>query len=263
MQIAHGFRFGAFAFDSDSGDLYKDGVRQQRLRDQNRKVLVKLLDQALEIVPNDELIAALWAGTEPAGGLKGIIAELRQALGDTKYPAPAEYIETITGRGHRFLKPVERIEPVKAVPPPVQDGWPDWVKWLIFVIALLIATGAAYWFWRLRTPPPPPEEITITSPLSGQLVDLRQTVAGRVLHPGLPVCVVIHPQGTDGYHNQPNVSPSGDSFSVDAYIGVEGSQDKGRLFDILAITGCTPAPAELTGWPDGTARSKIVTVTRR
>lgn len=54
------------------------------------------------------------------------------------------------------------------------------------------------------------------------------------------------------------------SWSVEAYVGLEGKNDIGMRFDIEAIAGCNEkSAAEYRTWPDGTARSKIVTVTRK
>lgn len=247
--FAHGFRLGPFLLDRGSGDLYKNGAQLERLRPQDQTALVKLLERAPDVVSKEELVAAVWGegASEPVGGLKGIIGEIRDKLS----PEGRKYVEAIPGRGYRFVEPVEVIGPGGGLPP-----------WLIWVAIALAIALAIYLVWqRMKPPLPPSEPIAILLPKPGENVPHRHPVSGRVSD-GSPVCVVIHPQGTDGYHNQPNVNVGGNAWDVDAYFGDE-DKDLGRLFDIVAIAGCTKSPGQLTGWPAGAARSRTVTVKRR
>jgi hypothetical protein len=183
--------------------------------------------------------------TVPVGGLKGIISELRDALS----PEGREYLENIPGRGYRFIERVEIIGP---------DGVRRW-PWLIGLIMAIAAGGTIWLFWHRRVPPP--SAIEIVSPLPGESVAYRHKVSGRVMAAGAPVCIVIHPHSTDGYHNQPNVNVSANEWNVDAYFG-DVDKDMAHLFDIVAIAGCTQPAGQLMSWPAGD-HSKMVTVRRR
>jgi DNA-binding response OmpR family regulator len=60
-----------------------------------------------ELLSRERLLEVLW-GWESASTTRAVdnrVAELRRALGDD--PAVPKWIETVTGRGYRFLAPVE------------------------------------------------------------------------------------------------------------------------------------------------------------
>lgn len=69
-------------------------------------LLVALMQTPQKLVTKDELIDRVWEGRAVSDAvLTTAMRELRQALGD---PArQPEFIETVHGRGYRFLKPVD------------------------------------------------------------------------------------------------------------------------------------------------------------
>ena len=100
------YRFGAFEFDSETGELRKMG-RRVRLRPQPARALEYLLGRPGELVTRGELQRAIW----PEGtfvhfddGLNSCIKQIRAALGGRR-SAPA-YVETLIRRGFRFTAPV-------------------------------------------------------------------------------------------------------------------------------------------------------------
>jgi len=96
------FRFGAFEFDSQTGELRKNGVRI-RLPDQSCKILIALLQRPGELVSREELRQPVWQdGTfvDWDHGLNLAVARLRQALGD-RVERP-RYVETLPRKGYRF-----------------------------------------------------------------------------------------------------------------------------------------------------------------
>jgi DNA-binding winged helix-turn-helix (wHTH) protein len=304
-QIANGFRFGPFSLDRESGDLYKNGRRLKRLRRQDHKVLVKLVDREPEVVSREELIAEVWGeqGSEPGGGLTGIVRELREALA----PEGRTYIENIPARGYRFTEPVAPIrhaselgaavqtsvepnvtaeepaagtqpidERVAGGVPPATLGEktrrPKWLVWVMMAAIVLLGGAAVYIFWPTPSPTttaePPPvaavSEITIKSPAERDKVNHRAWVTGSVRPPGAGICVVINPDGHEGFHTQPNVEANPDgSWRVYATFGIPGREDVGKSFHVRAIAGCNAqSPDVLAGWPAGVG-SDIVTVTRQ
>lgn len=100
------FRFGVFEADESTGDLRKQGIRI-KLHAQPFQLLVMLLERPSELVSRDEMRQKLWGDdtfVDFDHGLNSAINKVREALGDSA--AQPRYIETIAGRGYRFLSPV-------------------------------------------------------------------------------------------------------------------------------------------------------------
>jgi DNA-binding winged helix-turn-helix (wHTH) protein len=89
--------------------------RTAHLRPKLMDVLVHLAEHAGEVLPKDDIIAAVWEQKFLAESvLTRSITELRHALGDDL--ETPRYIETITKRGYRLLAPVAELdEPRPAV----------------------------------------------------------------------------------------------------------------------------------------------------
>jgi DNA-binding winged helix-turn-helix (wHTH) protein/Tfp pilus assembly protein PilF len=116
-------RFAPFDVDPRTGELRKYGARV-RLSGQPVQILILLLDARGELVTREELRQRLWSdGTfvDFEHGLNAAINKLRRALGDAA--DRPRYIETVPGRGYRFIGTLER--PSEAVhadsPSPVPD----------------------------------------------------------------------------------------------------------------------------------------------
>lgn len=102
-------RFGSFEFDRRTLELRKGG-RQIRLEPQPAQVLSALVGKAGDMVTRDELRQQLWSGdtfVDFEAGLNYCLGRLRATLGDTA--RQPEYIETLRGRGYRFVAGVERL----------------------------------------------------------------------------------------------------------------------------------------------------------
>jgi DNA-binding winged helix-turn-helix (wHTH) protein len=99
-------QFGQFQADLETGELYRDGLRVP-LQQQPFRVLAILLMRPGELVSREELRRAIWAdGTFVAfeRGLTSAVRKVREALGD--HAAAPAFIETLPGRGYRFIAPV-------------------------------------------------------------------------------------------------------------------------------------------------------------
>lgn len=102
-------QFGEFKADLESGELYRDGLRVA-LQQQPFRVLAILLTKPGELVTREELRRAIWAdGTFVAfeRGLTSAVRKVREALGD--HAAAPAFIETLPGRGYRFIAPVTDV----------------------------------------------------------------------------------------------------------------------------------------------------------
>ncbi len=73
------------------------------------QVLLKLIEQGGRLVTKDSLMSSVWDGTIVSEfSLTSAIKELRRALGDDAR-AP-RYIQSVYGRGYRFLTPIDEID---------------------------------------------------------------------------------------------------------------------------------------------------------
>ena len=110
------FRFGVFEVDEALGELRRRGTRV-KLHSQPFKVLIMLLERPAAIVTREEMRQSLW-GTEIFvdfdHGLNTAINKIREALGDSA--AVPRFVETISGKGYRFLAPVTLQAPSSELP---------------------------------------------------------------------------------------------------------------------------------------------------
>ena len=105
------FRFGVFEVDETAGELRKQGVRI-KLHSQPFRLLLMLLEKPSEPVSREELRQHLWGEdtfVDFDHGLNTAANKLRQALGDSA--SQPRHIETIPGKGYRFIAPVTCHEP--------------------------------------------------------------------------------------------------------------------------------------------------------
>lgn len=102
------FRFGVFEADEARGELRKHGIRI-KLHTQPFQVLVLLLERPAEVVTRDEMRQRLWGQdtfVDFDHGLNTAVNKLREALDDSA--SQPRYIETVSGKGYRFIAPVTR-----------------------------------------------------------------------------------------------------------------------------------------------------------
>lgn len=106
------FRFGAFEANEATGELRKQGIRI-KLHSQPFQILVMLLERPSELVTREEMRQRLWGEdtfVDFDHGLNTAVNKLREALGDLA--SQPRYVETVSGRGYRFIAPVTLAGPV-------------------------------------------------------------------------------------------------------------------------------------------------------
>lgn len=106
------FRFGPFEADEATGQLRKHGV-QIKLHGQPFQILLSLLERPGDLVTREELQQLLWREqtfVDFDHGLNTAVNKLRQTLGDSA--GKPHYVETVPGKGYRFLAEVSSSEPV-------------------------------------------------------------------------------------------------------------------------------------------------------
>ena len=83
------------------------GVRVVKLERIPLEILLLLLGHPGEVVTRDEIVARIWGNDvflDTDNSIRGAIRKLRQALKDD--PQTPRFIQTVTGRGYRFIAPV-------------------------------------------------------------------------------------------------------------------------------------------------------------
>ena len=145
--------FGPFEYDPASGELSKHGYRV-KLSSQPREILDALLERPGALVAREELRERLWPGAVAGDfehGLNAAVNKLRQALGDSV--DQPRYVETLPGRGYRFIAPMQgTVAPVREIPPmpvlhfePKRESHRSWRTPAIGALALASVAGLAYW----------------------------------------------------------------------------------------------------------------------
>src|SRR5260370_32841052 len=126
------FLFGEFRLDRADGGLFRrgaDGVFVPvAIGSRALEILGALVERRGDIVPKEEIIGAGWPRTVVAeGNLFVQIAALRRIL-DAAQPGQS-CIQTVIGRGYRFVAPVTRVEPaslrISSSTSPNRDGGPE------------------------------------------------------------------------------------------------------------------------------------------
>jgi DNA-binding winged helix-turn-helix (wHTH) protein/tetratricopeptide (TPR) repeat protein len=114
--------FGAFTIDLGDERLIGP-AGPVKLGNKAYRLLLQLLEQDGRLVTKEDLFSTVWDGTIVSeAALTSAVKELRRALGDdTKTPT---FIESVYGRGYRFLAPVTRGSETPAAPAQAQPRVP-------------------------------------------------------------------------------------------------------------------------------------------
>lgn len=174
------FEFDTWRIAPDRNVLARDG-EEFRVGAQVMAVLVYLADRPGQVVTRDELLDRVWGGRAITdGALTVAISELRKILDDR--PGSPRYIETITGRGYRWMVAVRstsaaplrsgdspRFEGSSAIgaPPTLVDdrrqATARWGRRLLTGSAVLAVTTVAFvsaprWGGQEPATPPPAQQ---------------------------------------------------------------------------------------------------------
>ncbi len=87
------------------------------------EILILLLERRGEIVSRDEIVARIWGNDvflDTDNSIRGAIRKVRQALKDD--PETPRFIQTVTGRGYRFIAPIISPEEEHTTEPPKPEA---------------------------------------------------------------------------------------------------------------------------------------------
>lgn len=139
-------RFGRFDLSVETGELRKEGVRL-KLSGQAVEVLLLLVASPGKLVTREELQQKLWAGAgygDPEHGLNAAVNRLRETLGDSA--TEPKYIETLPGRGYRFIAKLD-LPVVTPEPGPPEPAKPRWWKRAAIAVAACVGVAALLYPW--------------------------------------------------------------------------------------------------------------------
>lgn len=103
------FRFGAFQFNEETGELRK-GHTQLKLQPQPARLLRLLVSNAGSVVKRAEIQKAVWGDdvvVDYEAGVNRCVRQIRSTLLDN--PDSPRYIETVPRTGYRFIAPLQAI----------------------------------------------------------------------------------------------------------------------------------------------------------
>jgi predicted ATPase/DNA-binding winged helix-turn-helix (wHTH) protein len=104
------YRFGEIEVDVAAYCLRR-GTHSLHLARQPMELLLLLLERRQELVSHDEIAGRLWGAkvfTDIDAGIRTAILKIRRALGDSS--ESPRFLETVAGKGYRFIAPVEVLE---------------------------------------------------------------------------------------------------------------------------------------------------------
>lgn len=165
VRVQQALKFGEdFELDLRSYELRRSG-QTLKLEPTPFGILVLLIEQRGELVSRQQIVERIWGKgvfLDTDNSINGAIRKIRQALNDDR--EDPRYIQTLTGRGYRFIAPVVELDeepqrppfsqaapdaPVASATTPSTKGKFRTVFWSALVVVVLV--GAALWLLKTRS----------------------------------------------------------------------------------------------------------------
>ena len=149
VRISEAIRFGEdFELDAESYTLRRAG-RALKLERIPMEILIFLVDQRGQLVSRQQIVERIWGEKvflDTDNSINGAIRKIRSVLKDDA--EEPRFIQTVTGKGYRFMAPVHPREPVSTEPAVAKipdrnlADKPARPKWLL-VVGVAIGLAAA------------------------------------------------------------------------------------------------------------------------
>ena len=110
--VGQTFRFRDFELDVAAYELRRQG-RPVRLERRGMDLLILFVERRRQLVTRGDIIDRLWGKevfVDVETGVNTVISKIRQALHDS--PSGAAFVETVPGKGYRFIADVEVVRAV-------------------------------------------------------------------------------------------------------------------------------------------------------
>ena len=154
--------------------------RRVKLERQPMDLLIFFVRRKDQLVSREDIVEKLWGKdvfVDVDGSINRAVRKIRAALDDD--PAHPAYLETVVGKGYRFIGDVELVEALAPTPSSdktevVNSGWRT-RRILVGVVLLVALTGALIrWQYRRSTSAPPKIHSLAVLPLTNLSGDPSQ-----------------------------------------------------------------------------------------
>ncbi len=165
MKTLELLRFGEdFELDPRAYQLRRSGhpLKLERIP---MEILLLLTEQRGHLVSREQIVQRIWgAGVhlDTDNSINGAIRKIRQILRDD--PEQPRFIQTITGRGYRFMAPVREAEQPQAdaaQPPPQPRSRTLLVRPVMLSLLVVVAIVVSIVWARSRAPRPGTEKVMV------------------------------------------------------------------------------------------------------
>jgi eukaryotic-like serine/threonine-protein kinase len=189
LKTAEPIRFGEdFELDLRAYQLRRSG-RPLKLERIPMELLLLLIERRGELVTREQIIERVWGKDvflDTESGINAGIRKIRQVLKDD--PERPRFVQTVTGKGYRFVAPVENVSteepvgrgevPAKSVTElePVHQSKRRLLPWAV-VAAGVVAAAAVWHWWPTSRAHPVITRFTISLPPSDQFEMARGGLA--------------------------------------------------------------------------------------
>jgi DNA-binding winged helix-turn-helix (wHTH) protein/TolB-like protein len=154
-------KFGVFEFDSETGELQKNG-RAVALEPQPAKALAVLLGNAGEVVSREELRDAVWGPATHVDFDRGIaycLSQIRTALGDSG--DNPRFVLTIPKRGFKFIAPVVPVALAPVAPDASVAPARTFNNWVTIPLAIAMLVATIGMMYEAFSSPPSQERVVV------------------------------------------------------------------------------------------------------
>src|ERR1700756_1744287 len=120
-----GWKESEIELDLGRYELRRHG-RRVKLERKPMELLIFLVGRREQLVPRKEIVAKLWRSDlfiDDEANINNIVRKIRSALGDDS--AKPRFLETVVGKGYRFIGPVRVIDPHYPQAPYEQNPGPN------------------------------------------------------------------------------------------------------------------------------------------